>query len=534
MISIDQPAFKTIIILFFWYFHILRRKAFFLYFWQLKEYRLDRFWEEAKRRKSIIFSKFFFLVLIALIMWLFLPISEPLKEWIVLALYFLFALYSLRLLLRQKWVLPKFTQKMTVLFALVLALEGLLIWRFINDSLLFILVFEALLPLFIFLNLEIIQMPTFFLKKRIVVMARKKVSDMPGLLTIGITGSYAKTSVKEILSRLIAENRQVLKTDEHVNTEMGVARTVLAELKNTHSHFVCEMAAYKRGEIKAICRITKPRIGIITGINAQHAALFGSQEKIIEAKYELIESLPEDGVAIFNGDNGYCLELYNKTTKPKRIYSLDNKVKGIVSDVWAEDIKTGNAFTLFKIVFKTGGTINCKTNLLGRHNVLNILGAVCIARELGVSLPELSKICARLFQKGGMRVQKGINGLNIIDSSYSANPDGVMADLEYLKNWSSKKAIVIPSLIELGKESEKIHREIGGKIAQVCDLVIITSEDNFQDIVEGAGGKNILLIRNSQEIVQKIKGFCQPGDAVLLEGRGPKGLKELLIDNHSL
>ncbi|MBU1046085.1 UDP-N-acetylmuramoyl-tripeptide--D-alanyl-D-alanine ligase [Patescibacteria group bacterium] len=529
MISIEHPAVKIIIILLLWYFHILRRKAFFLYFWQLKEYRLDRFLEEIRRRRGLIFSKFFFLAVIALAMWLFLPIQESFKEWIILALYFLFALYSLRLLLKQKWALPKFTQKMATLFVFVLVMEGLLIWRFISDSVLFILVFEALLPLFIFLNLEIIQIPKFFLKKRIIVMAKKKISDNPDRMTIGITGSYGKSSVKEILYSLIAEGRKVLKTSEHINTEMGVARTVLSEINNSHRHFICEMAAYRQGEINAICRITKPRIGIITGINAQHLALFGSQEKIIQAKYELIESLPDDGVAIFNGDNKYCLELYKKTNKPKRIYGLNRDREGMVPDVWADEIKIGNEFTLFKIIFKTGETIDCKTSLLGRHNVLNILGAVCVARELGVGISELSKACAGLFQKGGMKVQKGINGLNIIDSSYSANPDGVMADLDYLKNWTSQKVIVMPSLIELGAEAKKVHQEIGRRISQICDLAIITTEDNFQDIVEGAGGKNVLLIKNPREIVQKITEFCQPDDVVLLEGRAPKGTIEGLL-----
>lgn len=531
MIFIEHPAVKIAIILILWYFHIFRRKTFFLYFWQLKEYRLDRFFEEIRRRRSIIFSKFFFLAVTALAMWLFFPVSESLKEWGVIGLYFVFALYSLLLLLKQKWVLPKFTQKMVVLFSFVLVIEGLLIWRFISNSFLFILVIEALLPLFIFLNLEIIQIPTFFLKKRIIIMAKKRIMDSPNLITIGVTGSYGKTSIKEILYSLISKDRKVFKTSEHINTEMGIARTVLDGINKSYHYFICEMAAYRKGEIRAICSITKPRIGILTGINAQHLALFGSQERIVETKYELIESLPDGGVAIFNGDNRYCLELYKKTNKTKRIYGLNRDIEAMIADVWADDIKIGNEFTSFKIIFKTGETIDCKTSLLGRHNVLNILGAVCAARELGVEIPELSKACAGLFQKGGMKVQQGINGLDIIDSSYSANPDGVIADLNYLKNWTSKKVIVMPSLIELGKEAKRAHQGIGRKISQVCDLAIITAGDNFQDVVEGAGGRNILLIKNPQVIVGKIKGFCKPGDVVLLEGRVPKGVKESLIIN---
>jgi UDP-N-acetylmuramoyl-tripeptide--D-alanyl-D-alanine ligase len=532
MVTINYSALEIIVILLLWYFHIFRRKIFLLYFWQLKEYRLDRFLEEVKRRKEIIFSKFFFLALAALLMWIFIPLKESTKEWLIFALYFLFALYSFRLLLKGKWVFPKFTQKMIIFFTLVIGTEGLLTWHFIRNPFLFILVFEIFLPLFIFLNLEIVQIPTFFLKRRIIKKARNKILNIPNLTTIGITGSYGKTSVKEILYSLISGKYETIKTNEHINTEMGVAQTILAKIENKYSYFICEMAAYRIGEIRAICRITKPKIGIITGINAQHMALFGSQEKIIRAKYELIESLPNGGVAIFNGDNEYCLGLYKETNKTKKIYSLNKKIGDIVPDVWADEIQLGNDFTVFKIVFKTGESINCKTNLLGEHNVLNILGAVCIAKELGMKIAELSKVCEGLYQNGGMRVQKGTKGLNIIDSSYSANPDGVMADLDYLKNWNSKKVIVMPSLIELGKESEEAHRKIGEKIAKTCDLAIITTEDNFQEVFEGAGNKNVLFIKSPQEIVKKIKEFCVAGDVILLEGRVPKGTKELLlIDN---
>lgn len=529
MISIEHPAVQIIIVILLWYFHIFRRKVFLLYFWQLKEYRIDRFLEEIRRKKEIIFSKFFFLTIVALLMWIFLPLKESTKEWIIFVLYFLFALYSLRLLLKEKWVFPKFTQKMIVFFALVIGTEGLLIWRFIHNPFLFILVFEILLPLFIFLNLEIVQIPTFFLKRRIIKKARNKISNITNLTTVGITGSYGKTSIKEILYSLISGKYETIKTNEHINTEMGVAQTILAKIENKYSYFICEMAAYRKGEIRAICETTKPKIGIITGINAQHMALFGSQEKIIRAKYELIESLPNDGVAIFNGDNEYCLELYKETNKPKRIYSLNKKIRDIIPDVWAEEIQLGNDFTVFKIIFKNGASINCKTNLLGKHNVLNILGAVCIARELGMEITELSKACEGLYQNGGMRVQKGIKGINVIDSSYSANPDGVIADLDYLKNWNAKKVIVMPSLIELGEESKRAHKRIGEKIAKICDLAIITTEDNFQEILEGAGNKNIVLIKSPQEIAKKIKEFCGAGDVVLLEGRVPKGTKELLI-----
>ncbi len=149
-------------------------------------------------------------------------------------------------------------------------------------------------------------------------------------MVIGITGSYGKTSTKEILYTILAEKfgeNKVLKTKEHQNSEVGVSQCILNDLKPEHKIFVCEMASYNRGGIKLLCDIAKPKIGILTGINEQHMSTQGSQENIIKTKYELIESLPQDGLSIFNGENFYCLELYQKTKIKKRICSI-NKMLG--------------------------------------------------------------------------------------------------------------------------------------------------------------------------------------------------------------
>ena len=110
-----------------------------------------------------------------------------------------------------------------------------------------------------------------------------------------------------------------------------------------------------------------------------------------------------------------------------------------------------------------------------------------MARELGMTEEEISKGVNKIENKfGGIKIKKGINGINIIDATYSANPDGVIAHLEYLKNFSGKKIIVMPCLIELGKASKEVHRRIGKKIAEVCDLAIITTKDRFKEIKEGS------------------------------------------------
>lgn len=421
----------------------LKLLFFWLWLWQLKEYRSDRLLSHFKGGQAI------------------------------------------RKILPSLWWLkyPKFTKKIAVIFITGIVL-AILTLRFDPSKWagLYIFTLIILVPL-------IFQMPIVIWRKIFFKRARLKREEFKDLIVIGITGSYGKSSTKEFLYAILSEKYgqgRVLKTEGNINTEIGIANTVLKKLNENHKFFICEMAAYKRGEIKTACNIVKPKIGILTGINEQHLELFGSQENIIKGKYELIESLPADGVAFFNAKNKYCVELYGKTNIKKFFY--------------------GETATFF-----------------GEEN---ILGAMAVARELGVKIdPEI------YLKKGLPAVRRGINGLNIIDSTYSANPTGVIAHLDYLKTLPGKKVLVMPCLIELGEMSKEVHHRIGVKIAEVCDLAIITTKDRFDDIKQGAGGsEKIIYIDNPQEIFEKIKSTTQAGDVVLLESRVPKELIRLLND----
>jgi len=475
----------------FWLIHISRRNLFLTYFFQLKEYRLDRFLEEVKRKKEMVFSKYFFLGLIFLLISLLFASNEKISRWIATFAYLFLCLYSLYLLSKKKWQLPKFTNKMILWLCLIFTSQIVLF--FVFQSIFFVLVLEILFPLFLYLSLQIIQFFVFFAKKRIIQKAKTKREELKNLKVIGITGSYGKTSMKEILYKLLKNKYKVVKTKEHTNTEIGVARTVLGI--NKADIFICEMGAYKRGEIKAICDIVKPEIGILTGINEQHIALFGSQENIIKGKYELIESLPENGLAIFNGENKYCLELFEKTDRKKLKYGFAQEV---------EVGKNGSRFVIDGVQFET--------NLLGKHNVLNILGAVRVAVALGVSLQECAEVVKNIAQ-GGM-VLKG----RIINSSYSCNPNGAIASLEYLSSFKGKKGIVTSGLIELGPASKEIHKRIEEKILEICDVAITTQKGVFEKVE---------FVSNPKEIMEKLKGI----DVVLIEGRVSKAITRLLNNN---
>ena len=176
-----------------------------------------------------------------------------------------------------------------------------------------------------------------------------------------------------------------------------------------------------------------------------------------------------------------------------------------------------------------------KVDVLGKQNIQNLLGAILVAKELGMNLEEISRACKNIKQgQAGIILKNGIHGIEIINSSHSSNPDGVMADLDYLKVFEGKKVIVMPCLIELGKKSAEIHREIGKKIAEISDMAIITTKDKFEEIknsavLNGMPKEKILFQDRPKEIFNMITTFCKEDDAVLLEGRVPEGLIKLLI-----
>lgn len=549
---------------FLWFFRTTKVALFYFYLWQLKEYRLSRFLDHfrTEKGKKLILNKINLIKGGIFLGFLFVSalqreISRTGREGflklflgILIFLYVVEFIFAFKNIFQRKLKIPVLTKKAVVLIFAGFFVEIIILFIFLGkltDIFYFafwLLFFDIFAPVISSLIILLTQPLTILLKNQIIKKAKIKRLGYKNLIVIGITGSYGKTSTKEFLATILSEKFRVLKTKEHQNNEMGVSRCILNELRNEHSVFVVEMGAYKSGEIKLLCDITKPKIGILTGINEQHLALFGSQYNIIKTKYELIENLPKDGIAIFNGDNKYCLELYKITGVKKKIYN-SNKLsleKMLQSDIWGENIKIEKEFISFQAQTKDGETADFKLNVLGGHNIANILAAALCAKELGMTLQEISKACLKIKPgQGAMKLIKGKEDINILDASYSANPDGVISNLDYLKIWGGqtlwqaqgKRVIVMPCLIELGSASKEVHKRIGKKIGEVCDLAIITTKERFEEIREGAveaGMKkeNILFIENIKEIMTQISIFCGDGDTVLFEGRAPKTLIEEL------
>ena len=530
------------LLVFFWLSKAIKMTLFWIYLWQLKEYHLGRFLDHfrTEKGKKIFINWLNFLKIFFLFSFFIFP---DFFVYLLLVLYFGEFLKLIKDIFQKSLKKPVLTLKTSFLVLASVFLEFLFIFYLVEKVVksamvgFWLLFLDILLPFFISAVVLIFQPWASFLRNRIIKKAKKKREKFKNLIVIGITGSYGKTSTKEFLATILAERFNVLKTKEHQNSEVGISQCILEDLKPETEIFVCEMGAYNRGGIKLLCDIVQPQIGILTGINEQHMTTFGSQENIIKTKFELIESLPAEGKVIFNADNELILAKAKSQdgkikVKPQIFCSTKEKM-----DFWAEEIKMEKESISLKIFSKDGQSADLRLNLIGIQNIENILLAVACAKELGLTFEEISLACQKIRPaQSGIQLKKDKRGLNIIFSNYSANPDGVISHLEYLESWEeifqqtqSKKVIVMPCLIELGQASNEIHKRIGQKIGQVCDLAIITSQDKFREIKAGAEEKgmkpeNIFFLEKPENIIKKIESFCQKEDILLLEGRLPKEL----------
>ena len=360
---------------------------------------------------------------------------------------------------------------------------------------------------------------------------------------IGITGSYGKTSTKYILHQILSQKYNTLMTPDSYNTPMGICKVIRGELTAEHEIFIVEMGAYKRGDIRELCDLASPEIGILTAVGPQHLERFKSIENIAKGKYELIESLPADGLAVFNCDNKICAGLADKreqTGSPVRRYATEAApvVSGTdTADLIATNVRytnNGLAFTVHANTEKFDITdTEIQTRLLGKHNVSNILAAVTVAMECGMELEEIREAVANVEPvPHRLQLTAGAGGVTIIDDSFNSNPVGAKAALEALNEiGDGKKVLVTPGMVELGEKEYEENRRLGEQAADVCDLVILVGPTRTTPILEGLKAaeypsQQIIVALNLEEVKQHLATQVQAGDIVLFENDLPDNYNE--------
>ena len=359
------------------------------------------------------------------------------------------------------------------------------------------------------------------IQKKYINEAKKILKGMPNLIVIGVTGSFGKTSVKNFLAKALSAKYEVLVTPKNYNTTMGVVKTIRENLKATHQIFICEMGATKLGDIKEICDLVNPKLGIITSIGPQHLQSFKSIENVIKTKYELAEAVNKNGGMVFlNYDNEYISKQENDFNKIS--YGINNKEL----DFNAYSLISSSKGLSFKVL-DGEDEVEFKTKLIGSHNIVNITAAIAVANYLGI---RLEKLVPRINQIESVehRLQLIPHGnLTIIDDSYNANPVSSRSAIDTLGEFEGTKIVVTPGLIELGKEEIKYNFEFGEHIAKICDYVFLVGEKNSKAILDGILSKGydsqkVYTVNTPGEAMSEISKLNIPGKVtVLLENDLP-------------
>lgn len=344
------------------------------------------------------------------------------------------------------------------------------------------------------------------------------------LTVIGITGSYGKTSTKFYLAKLLAKKYNVLMTPASYNTTMGVVKVVREMLKPSHEIFICEMGARNTGEIKEICDIVLPDMGIITSVGPQHLETFKSIENVIKTKFELADAIPENGFIVLNGDNEYILG--NKTEKDTVFYGINNKN----TDFYADNIKCSASGTSFTLKYGNESA-ELSTKLLGGHTVLNILACCAMSIKLGVDIQDI-KTAVRMLESVPHRLEIIDGGdVVIIDDAFNSNPSGAKFALDVLANFDGLKVLVTPGMVELGEKQFELNKIFGSQASEVCDYIYVVGKVNYESISSGAlengfAQNKLINVSSPEQAVNAVRGMIyEKTKFVLLENDLPDNFK---------
>ena len=346
---------------------------------------------------------------------------------------------------------------------------------------------------------------------------------------IGVTGSYGKTTTKNFITDILNGRWRAYATPKSYNTMMGICIAINTDLADDYSvdYFIVEMGAYIEGEIRRICGLTPPQISVVVEVGPQHLERFGTLETIAKAKYEIIRALPPDGAAVFNWDNPYVREMYERGYPTDRIavsrmIAPDTVPEGgprfVAFDI--SESLDGLRFTVTDTT--TGESEHFETAVLGGHNVTNILLAVAVAVHEGMSLREVA-MRARTLRPAESRLvrQTTPQGITIINDAYSANPVGIVSALEVLgMHTGGQRLLITPGMVELADLQEAENKKLGETAAQYATDVILVGSEQTRPIKTGllsAGfpSDRIQVVEELRQAVAWYQSHLKPGDTVL-------------------
>jgi len=421
-----------------------------------------------------------------------------------------------------------FTKRIIRFYILLFVVCGglfFLNYFFVKNVLLVILntaVIILLLPLFIIICHYLLLPIENLIKKYYMGKAKRKLSRNKKLIKIAITGSFGKTSTKNILTAILEKEYKVCVTPKNYNTEMGLTKTILENLDD-HDILVAEFGARHKGDIAVLAKILKPDYAILTTIGKQHLETFKNLQTIEDTKNELVLNMSSEGVVVFNGDSPSTKKLYNKCNKQKFL-ACDEK-----GFAWANNIEISENGSKFDLILD-GKTMKVETKLLGRCNINNIVTAASLAKILGIKEKDIVAAIKKLEPTPHRLQLLKNNYCTVVDDAYNSNLIGAKEALDVLSKFKGPKIVVTPGFVELGSEQSQSNFILGGMIADVADYIIIMNNVNKNELLSGAISHNfqrgkIFFAENRKKQKELLSLLTSSGCVVLFENDLPDNYK---------
>jgi UDP-N-acetylmuramoyl-tripeptide--D-alanyl-D-alanine ligase len=335
---------------------------------------------------------------------------------------------------------------------------------------------------------------------------------------IGITGSVGKSTTKEVAAEVLSKRYCTLKNTGNLNNEIGLPLTLL-RLTREHERAVLEMGFYVPGEIKFLCDLALPAVGVLTNIGTVHAERAGSQEAIARGKAELVEALPPapDGVAVLNYDDSWVRAMAEKTQAQVFYYGLSPE-----ADLWADGVASmGLEGIRFRLHFRNE-TLHLRVPMIGRHSVHTALRAAAIGLVEGLTWQEIVQGLRSEHTQLRLVTVRAESGALLLDDTYNASPESTLAALNLLEEMEGRKVAVLGGMLELGPYEARGHAMVGVRAAEVADLLITVGDLAHLIAVSaleaGMNPERVTRLPDDQAAIRLLQGLLRPGDVVLVKG----------------
>ena len=339
---------------------------------------------------------------------------------------------------------------------------------------------------------------------------------------IGITGSVGKSTTKEVVAEVLSQRYRTLKNKGNLNNEIGLPLTMLS-LNEEHERAVLEMGFYVPGEIKLLCDLAKPLIGVVTNIGTVHASRAGSQAEITRGKSELVQALPAEGFAILNYDDLQVRKMATQACAHVFFYGMDTNV-----DLWADNIESlGLEGIRFWMHYRQqrnlpAEVLQLRVPLIGRHSVQTALRAAAVGLVDGLTWQEIVGGLRSASNELRLIAVRTQSGALILDDTYNASPESMLAALNLLDDLVGRKVAVLGDMLELGQYEQRRHEMVGIRAAEVVDHLVTVGELGkliAQAALEaGLPAGSITVLEKVNQAIQYLQPELRPEDVVLVKG----------------